>query len=211
MFRCLASLHVAVSLATDALSVDLNLSAFPHRCMSLSSLPIDLIGQLQLPLPTLCNLSVSNAQLADAVANPAVWSWQLAGRWRSLGAWGILDGAPIVDLKGLYRSGHVAACRVSRRGRATRLRAQQRPDPWTPCMHHALTTLLCMHAPQLSTTEPWSTSIPRPTDDAPHTAHTLVKHSSSGYTPPPSSVNPISSASSRLGPFLSPPYHCCLP
>lgn len=62
-----------------------------------------------------------------------------------------------------------------------------------------------MPQPQLSTTEPWSTNIPCPTEEAPHTAQALVKHSSSSYTHPPSSLNPISSVSSRLGPFLSPP------
>lgn len=71
-------------------------------------------------------------------------------------------------------------------------------------MHPSLTLWMCMHAPQLSTTEPWSNNIPNPTEEAPHTAHVLVKHSSSSYTPPPSSLSPITDVS-RLAPFLSLP------
>lgn len=59
---------------------------------------------------------------------------------------------------------------------------------------------------QLSTSEPWSASIPRcPGTEVPYSAHVVIKHSSSSYRPPPSTVNPISTGSSRPSPLLAPP------
>lgn len=45
-----------------------------------------------------------------------------------------------------------------------------------------------------------------PGQDTPHTAHVLIKHSSSGYQPPPSTISPINAVSSRPpANFLGPP------
>lgn len=68
-----------------------------------------------------------------------------------------------------------------------------------------LARLLTRTAQQLSTCQPWSASLPSPQDESPYSAHVLVKHSSSGYRPPPSTISPISSVSSRPCPFLRPP------
>lgn len=73
------------------------------------------------------------------------------------------------------------------------------------CCLAVLAWLLTCTAQQLSTSQPWSASLPSPQDESPYSAHVLVKHSSSGYRPPPSTISPISSVSKRPHSFLRPP------
>lgn len=72
-------------------------------------------------------------------------------------------------------------------------------------VHTNSLSLMCISTMQLSTNEPWSTSIPRPAEESPYTAHLLIKHSSSGYRAPPSTIAPISTVSRRAAPFSKPP------
>lgn len=79
--------------------------------MSIFVLPHDAwaaVGQYMSPA-SLSNVSATCQHVHDRVwSNQALWSLQSANRWRSLSQWGIVD-----DAKGLYRAGHLAACRVN--------------------------------------------------------------------------------------------------